>query len=135
MKKIAQFISIISLVFLLACNGYGKKLQYQKTEVYYTDKVEKTDAEKLGDFLVKSEFAGENEKSIQLSKDDKTGNYQFRMVTTKEAAESETYKAIFKIYAKQISDSVFNKQPVDFHICDNTFKTLKVIPFKTDETN
>lgn len=135
MKKIAQLISIISLVFFIACNGYGKKLQYQKTEVYYTDKVQKTDAEKLGDFLVKSEFAGENEKSIQLSKDDQNGNYQFRMVTTKAAAESETYEAIFKIYAKQISDSVFNKHPVDFHICDNTFKTLKVIPFKTDEAN
>ena len=135
MKKTAQIISIISLVFFLACNGFGEKLQYQKTDVYYTDKVEKADAEKLGEFLVKSEFAGENEKSIQLSKDDENGNYQFRMVTTKEAAESEMYETIFKLYAKQISDSVFNKQPVDFHICDNTFKTLKVIPFKADETN
>ncbi len=135
MKKITQIVAVLSFVFFLACNGYGKKLQYQKTEVYYTDKVEKTDAEKLGDFLVKSNFAGENEKSIQLSKNEDSGNYEFRMVTSKEAADSKTYETIFKIYAKQISDSVFNKKPVDFHICDNTFKTLKVIPFKTDETN
>ncbi len=60
----------------------------------------------------------------------KNNHYQFRMVTTKEAAESESNEAIFKIYAKQISDSVFNKKPVDFHICDNTFNTLKEIPFE-----
>ncbi|MFK8061042.1 MAG: hypothetical protein AB8B78_13250 [Polaribacter sp.] len=131
MKFRILYLFILTSFFLQSCtNGYGKKLQYQKTEVYYTDKVEKADAEKLGDFLVKSKFADENEKSIQLSKDEKNGNYQFRMVTTKKAAESDSYKAIFKIYAKQISDSVFNKQPVDFHICDNTFNTLKVISFE-----
>ena len=130
MKNLFKLILGFSLVLFYACSGYGKKLQYQKTEVYYTDKVEKIEAEKLGDFLVRSEFADGNEKSIQLSKDDKTNHYTFRMVTTKEAIESKSYQTIFKLYAKQISDSVFNKHPVDFHICDNTFKTLKVIPFE-----
>ena len=129
MKKTVQIISILSLVLFLACNGYGKKLLYQKTEVYYTEKVEKADAEKLGNFLIKTGFADDNEKSIQLSKNDKNGNYEFRMVTNKEAADSDTYESVFKIFAKQISDSVFNKKPVDFHVCNNTFKTLKIIPF------
>ena len=84
----------------------------------------------MGDFLVSSKFAGENEKSVQLSKNKENNHYQFRMVTTTDAAESETYEAIFKMYAQQLSDSVFNKQPVDFHVCDNTFQTLKVITFK-----
>ena len=70
----------------------------------------------------------------KLAKNEENGNYEFRMVTTKEAAESETYETIFKYYAIQISDSVFNKQPVDFHICDNVFKTLKVIPFENKKT-
>ncbi len=132
MKKISKILLVLTSVLLLACSGYGEKLQYQKTEVYYTDKVEKVDAEKLGDFLVRSEFANGTEKSIQLTKDEKTNNYTFRMVTTKEASESKSYETIFKMYAKQISDSVFNKQPVDFHICDNTFKTLKVISFEKE---
>ena len=135
MKNISKIILSFSLLIFLACSGYGEKLQYKKTEVYYTAKVEKADAEKLGEFLVSSEFAGENEKSIQLTKDEKTNHYIFRMVTTKEASESKTYETIFKIYAKQISDSVFNKQPVDFHICDNTFNTIKVIPFGKNEAN
>lgn len=129
MKKILNLILLILITSFFSCSGYGKKLKYQKTEVYYTNKVEKTDAEKLGDFLVRTKFADENEKSIQLSKNEENGNYQFRMVTTKEAAEDGSYETIFKVYAKQISDSVFNKKPVDFHVCDNTFKTLKVIPF------
>lgn len=125
-------ILLVSSIFI-NCSGYGEKLQYNKTEVYYTNDIEKLEAEKLGDFLVSSGFAGDSEKSVQLAKDDENGNYQFRMVTTKEAAESESYETIFRVFAKQISDSVFQKKPVDFHLCDNTFNTLKVIPF-TNET-
>ena len=130
MKALQHLICLIVFLILSSCSEYGKKLQYDKTEVYYTDLVEKEEAEKLGDFLVSSKFAGENEKSVQLSKNKENNHYQFRMVTTKGAAESETYEAIFKMYAQQLSDSVFNKQPVDFHVCDTTFQTLKVITFK-----
>lgn len=132
--KLLKTIIVITLISLfIACSGYGEKLQYAKTEVYYTNEVNKKDAEKLGEFLVSSGFAGDNEKSVQLAKNKENGNYQFRMVTTKEAAESETYETIFKYYVIQISDSVFNKEPVEFHICDNVFKTLKVIPFEKED--
>lgn len=130
MKKLTFIIVAIFSCLVIACSGYGKKLQYNKTEVYYTGKVDKAEAEKLGEYLVRSGFAGENEKSIQLSKNDENGNYQFRMVTSQEARDNEMYKTIFKLYAQQLSDSVFNEKPVDFHICDNTFTTLKVIPFE-----
>lgn len=129
-SKIFAIVLLFAFVFT-SCDGYGTKLKYQKTEVYYTNKVDKKEVEKLGYFLVSSGFADDNEKSVQLSKNEDSGNYEFRMVTTKEAAESETYVTIFKIFSKQISDSVFNKAPVDFHVCDNTFNTLKVIPFET----
>lgn len=124
------FTLLIGLSFLIGCSGYGKKLDYNGTEVYYTSKVEKADAEKLGDYLVKSKFADGGEKSIQLTKDDEKNIFVFRMVTTKEAAESKMYETVFKLFTKTISDSVFNKQPVDFHVCDNTFNTLKVIAFE-----
>lgn len=134
MRFLKPIILLTLTCFLGACSGYGEKLQYAKTEVYYTDNITKKEAEKLGEFLVSSGFAGDNEKSIQLAKNEENGNYEFRMVTTKEAAESGTYETIFKYYAIQISDSVFNKHPVDFHICDNVFKTLKVIPFENKKT-
>ena len=130
MKNITKyFVLFISLSILIGCSGYGKKLDFNGTEVYYTSKVDKADAEKLGDYLVKSKFADGGEKSIQLTKDDEKDIFVFRMVTTKEAAESKMYETVFKLFTKTISDSVFNKQPVDFHVCDNTFNTLKVIVF------
>nr|WP_298988881.1 hypothetical protein [uncultured Polaribacter sp.] len=130
MRISKKIILICFSLTIVACSGYGKKLEYNKTEVYYTSNVKKSEAEKLGEFLVSSGFAGENEKSVQLSKNEESGNYQFRMVTTEKAANSESYQTIFKMFAKQISDSVFNKKPVDFHVCNNTFETLKVIPFE-----
>ncbi len=134
MKKITKHIVLfISLSILIGCSGYGKKLDYNGTEVYYTSQVEKVDAEKLGDYLVKSKFADGGEKSIQLTKDEKTKAFVFRMVTTKEASASKMYETVFKLFAKTISDSVFNKQPVDFHVCDNTFNTLKIIAFSNDK--
>ena len=129
MRLLQKTLYTVGFLLILGCSEYGAKLQYQKTEIYYTNLIEKEEAEKLGDFLVSSKFAGENEKSVQLSKNEENNHYEFRMVTTKKAAKSETYEAIFKIYAKQLSDSVFNSSPVDFHVCDNTFKTLKIIPF------
>ncbi len=133
MKKHFKTLVFLSLALLfLACSGYGKKLDYKGTEVYYTSKVKKADAEKLGDYLIRSKFADGGKKSIQLTKDEKTNSFVFRMVTTKEASESKMYETVFELFAKTISDSVFNKQPVDFHVCNNTFKTLKVIAFKDD---
>ncbi|MFY0630310.1 MAG: hypothetical protein JXR05_08000 [Flavobacteriaceae bacterium] len=130
MKTKIVAILVLFTIVSTSCNGYGKKLEYQKTEVYYTSKVDKKEAQRLGEFLVRAEFADGKEKSVQLTKDDFNGNYIFRMVTTKEASESKYYETIFKLFSKQISDSVFNKTPVDFHICDNTFNMLKVIPFE-----
>lgn len=134
MKKLKIIFLFCFSILFFSCSDYGKKMQFEKTEVYYTNKVKEADAKKLGNYLVSAGFADDNEKSVQLSKNDENGNYQFRMVTTKEASENETYRTIFKVFAKQISDSVFNKQPVDFHICNTTFKTLKIIPF-SDETS
>ena len=127
--RIAIFL-ILFAVLIISCNSYGTKLEYQKTEVYFTDKVDKKDAEKLGDFLVRSEFADGNEKSVQLTLDETNGNYIFRMVTSKEASEKDYYETVFRNFAKQLSDSVFDQKPVDFHVCDNTFTTIKIISFE-----
>jgi len=123
-------LSLSTIVLVASCSGYGKKLNFSKTEVYYTNGINKLEAQNLGKYLVSSGFADGKDKSVQLSKNNADGNYVFRMVTTKEAVNNKMYETIFKLMAKQISDSVFNGKPVDFHICDNTFKTLKEIKFE-----
>jgi len=130
MKTIKFFTIAILGLILTSCSGYGKKLNFSKTEVYYTNGISKLEAQNLGKYLVSSGFADDKDKSVQLSKNKTDGNYVFRMVTVKEAINNKMYEAIFKLMAKQISDSVFNGKPVDFDICDNTFKTLKKFKFK-----
>ncbi|NVK53220.1 MAG: hypothetical protein HWD85_09815 [Flavobacteriaceae bacterium] len=132
MKSIVKILLFfIFTPIILSCSGYGKKLEFNNTEVYYTKEVFKEEAQKLGKFLVRSEFADGKEKSVQLTKNKETNHYIFRMVTNPEAAKNKAYEILFKAVAIQISDSVFNKAPVDFHVCNNTFKTLKELPFKT----
>ena len=77
-----RLIIVLGMALLYACTSYGEKLEFKKTEVYYTNKVSLKEVQKLGDYLVSSKFADGNRKSIQLTKSD-NGNYVFRMVTTK----------------------------------------------------
>tara|TARA_R110002073_G_scaffold108336_3_gene243382 strand:+ start:56070 stop:56474 length:405 start_codon:yes stop_codon:yes gene_type:complete len=133
MKKQFIYLFILSIT-IVSCNGYGKKLEYDGTEVYYKGSVKKEEAEKLGQFLIRSEFTDGNRKSVQLTKDDELGLYAFRMVTNKKAQEDKSYDVIFKILSMQVSDSILNKSPVDFHVCDNTFETVRIIPFVNKTT-
>ncbi len=130
MKKQLIFF-LITAALIIACSGYGEKLEFDGTEVYYTKGIEKAEATKLGQYLISSKFADGRKKSVQLSKDEKTNRYNFRMVTEEKAAKDSTYNFIFKLMARQISDSVFAGKPVDFHLCDNTFNTLKVLSYDT----
>jgi len=131
MKNIKFLIILLaSTALLIACNGYGKKLTFSKTDVYYTNGVSKLEVQKLGKYLTRSGFADGNAKSVQLSKNKENNHYQFRMVTNEKGLKDSSYNFIFQVMAMQISDSVFNGKPVDFHICDNTFKTVREIKFK-----
>ena len=52
-------IAIAGLV-LSSCTNYGKKLQFKKDELYYTDRTTKEEAEKLGNYLVEQGFFTDN---------------------------------------------------------------------------
>lgn len=115
--------------FLMACSGYGEKLEFQATDVYFKDGIEKAEATKLGEYLISSKFADGRRKSVQLTKNKESDRYNFRMVTTEKAAKDSTYNFIFKLMARNISDSVFNGKPVDFHVCDDGFETIKILSY------
>lgn len=65
MKKQFYTLFLVLTAIVTACNSYGTKLEYSSTEVYYTDLVKKEEAEKLGNFLISSEFADGKKKSLQ----------------------------------------------------------------------
>ena len=126
-KNILNSIFAIAAVLMigLACNQYGTKLEYNGGEVYYTDNVTEADAKKLGEFLVKEGFFDGKPKTVQLEKAGST--YQFRMVVQPEKQNDEATAELMKTFASELSENVFNKAPVEMHICDETLKTVKVV--------
>ena len=133
-KKLLTFalIAFVSIAFI-SCSNYGEKEEFNGTEVYYKGEITKDQATKLGNFLVSSEFADGRKKSVQLVKNEENGNYIFRMVTNEKAQKEKTYEILFKALAMQISDSVFQGKPVDVDVCNDTFESVKYIPFKTSK--
>ncbi|WP_457616356.1 hypothetical protein [Lutibacter sp.] len=124
-------LKLLVLLFFASCtSNYGNKLEYNKTEIYYTDKVTLEEVQKLGDYLIKSEFADGVTRSVQLTKDEQTGSYIFKMATKKSIANNELYIVLAKVIAKQFSDSIFNKTPVDYYFCDQKFNPIRKIPFE-----
>ena len=122
-----RLITIITVLLFISCSNYGDKLSFDGTDVYYKDGITKEQAQKLGEYLKEEEFTDGSEKSVQLIKDETTGNIAFRMVVGEDNEEGND--EIFKMFAKEISKNVFNGKAVDFHICNNSFETIKAFPF------
>ena len=113
------------LIAFVACSGYGEKVVYNATDVYYKDGVTKEQADKLGKYLVLSGIADGNRKSVQLIVDDITKLLTFKMVVDETVLDDPEYDYIFKAFLKELSNEF--DQSVDFHLCDNRLKTLKVL--------
>ena len=127
MKKLLTglfFIIAVIVYFVFSSSSYGEKLEFNGTDVYYTDLVTETDAQKLGDYLIESEFADGSGKSVQLTKRDST--FLFRMVVIDGVTEDSTKDISFKALAMLISLQVFDNAPVELEACSNTFETLRV---------
>ena len=122
MKKLISTLTIVFVV-LTACSNYGEKLEYNGTEVYYKNGVTIEQAEQLTQYLSKQGFTDGNRKSVQLMINEDTGNLTFRMVTSKGAAYNPENDAMFEAFTRNLSEEF--KQPVDFHLCDESFETLR----------
>jgi hypothetical protein len=120
MKKIILVLSAIAL--LVSCANYGEKKVYNGTEVYYKDGVTETQADKLGASLESSGFSDGNLKSVQFLKDGDV--YIFKMVIKEESLNDESLESVFNFFPKEISDMM--GIPIDLHLCDDSFNTLRV---------
>ena len=120
MKKIYLLLSAIAL--LVSCADYGEKKIFNGTEVYYKDGVTEAQSDKLGESLVTSGFADGAGKSVQFLKDG--DHYIFKMVIKEEFLNDKSMQNIFNIFPKELSD--YMDLPVDLHLCDDGFNTLRV---------
>lgn len=130
MKRSSAFVLLSAMLLLVGCSNYGTEKTFNGVQLYYTSDVTEAEANSLGNYLVKAEFANGEAKTVQLAKQGNT--YEFRMVVKKGIEKDEEYAEIFKIFAKDLSDNVFNGSRVDLHACDDNLETLRVYPMASD---
>lgn len=128
MKKIAKclFVLVVLNLTLISCTNYGKEQTYNGVQLFHTTSVSDSEADKLGNYLIQSEFADGEYKTVQLNKTG--GTYEFRMVVKKGVEQDQEYCNIAKAYAAEMSSTIFNGSQVDIHFCDESLNTLRVIP-------
>ena len=121
------FLSFAVLAFVLSSCGdnHGKEKDFKGVQLFYTEAVTEAEADALGDYLIESEFADGEEKTVQLNKTGKT--YEFRMVIKKGVEKDPEYINLAKTYAAELSANVFNGKPVEIHLCDEALKTIQVV--------
>ena len=124
--RVALFTSII----LSSCTNNGKEKEFNGVQLFYTSSITESEANSLGNYLVKSEFADGEQKTVQLNKSGNT--YEFRMVVKTGIEQDQEYCDLGKLMAAEISSEVFNGKQVDTHFCDENLKTLKVLPMTSN---
>jgi hypothetical protein len=125
MKRINLLMSFLVVMVITSCSNYGTKLEFNGGELYYTKNVNKEDAEKLGKYLVKSEFFNGRPKTVQLNILNDT--FQFRMVVKEGNEKDQATIDLMKVFAGDISRDVFNGKIVELHMCDKYLKTIKIV--------
>jgi hypothetical protein len=126
--KRATTLTIISFLFLctmLGCNSFGKRLEFNKGELYYTSAVTEDEAKNLGNYLVKIGYFADKQVTVQLDKSGDT--YQVKFVIQEGGEKNEEAIASFKLIVNLISKEVFNGAKVEVHLCNDKLKTIKVV--------
>lgn len=128
MKKYYPLIFVAAIfVSIVSCTSqYGKKVKINDTlEVYVKgDNVHDTDVQKLGNYFADLWKDSQNEKSLQLSKDDSA--YIVKLVVDEEKLNSDsTLIAGFTAIQFLLEYQVFNGQKVKFMVTDDHLKTIR----------
>jgi hypothetical protein len=134
MKPILHFLSILTLIVVLCagCSNYGDSVKKEHIEVYYKKGITKDMAQRTVDFLYSldttyNDNSNQVKKSIQVLK--KSDTIIFRMVIPMERVASLNNDN-FYVLANLLSDSVYNKAPVNIDLTDSLFNSLRVLNYK-----
>jgi hypothetical protein len=117
-------VCLLLILGLAACSEYGRRLEFNNGELFYSHAVRYNEAHLAGQLLMKNNMYFDGRpKSVQLDKKD--GRYIFRVVEPEQPYITQPYENL----AFLLNRNVFHA-PVDVEICDNRFKPVRKIPFK-----
>ena len=116
---------IILWAAIYTANIPDNSIVFQDDELYYTERIEKINAEKLGKLLENNGLFVKDDVSVNVGID-KDGNiYIFSLLVKDAAVEDSNLITTLKELSYKISKEVFNNQKVQVNLCDNNFKVLK----------
>lgn len=104
---------------------HGTMIARNGGELFYTSRVQKAEAERLSDYLVKCGFFNGDRKSVQIDREGRW--YRFRMIVKKGIETDPQNIAVMKAFITDLSRDVFGGLPVEIHLCDDHFNTLKTV--------
>ena len=117
-------IYLLIILCLASCSEYGRRLEFNNGEVFYSERVRYNEAHQAGRLLMKNDMYFDGKpKSVQLDK--KQGRYIFRVIEPEKPQVTQPYENL----AYLLSRNVFHA-PVDVEICDNRFNPIRKIPYK-----
>ncbi len=137
-KRIMPAMLILLMVVFLGagCSSkppaqWGKVLKYGNGgSLFYTSDVTEEDARRLRDYFLKIKTFQDKTPIAQLAR--KGDVYQVRMVAEKGVIEQEQDPKLMGPVeaagqlAEDISEEVFNGAKVEWHLCDDKLKTLRI---------
>jgi hypothetical protein len=106
-------------------SGLGTRLDLNGSDLYYTASVTAAEAKRLQQYLLDEHVFDGAVGSFQLNK--AGSEYQFRIVVQKGAEDDQEFVFGNHAMAMRLSGAVFGGRPVVIHLCDENFKTLRVI--------
>ena len=137
-EKIAAAVLILLAVILsgMGCSSkppaqWGKVLKYGNGgSLFYTSDVTEEEASRLRDYFLKIKTFQDEPPIVQLAK--KGDVYQVRVVVDKGVIEKELPPEVMGtveaagLLAEEVSKEVFNGAKVEWHLCDDKLKTLRI---------
>lgn len=115
-------------LLLVLCSGcsknHGTELKFKQGQLFYTSAVTREEADRLGNYLVKTGYFGDRPVTVQLNKVKST--YEFRFLSEPGVAEDPRVLQKLRGMARTLSRDVFDDQRVVVHLCDKNLVTLTV---------
>lgn len=101
-------------------------LEFNRGELYYfAASMSRDDAEFMGQYLLRDGFFAGQPVNVQLRKEGET--LQFRLPVRQGREKDESYRTTCRKFAKELSKAVLHGGPVEVHLCDTNFRTLRVV--------
>ncbi|KXK55930.1 MAG: hypothetical protein IPM61_12070 [Chlorobi bacterium] len=109
---------------------YGRRVGFGPSDLYIGNNITPQEAKTIGSHLVKIGYFGKSPETAQLQKGS-DGRYAFRIMVKSGTENNPEFLQRTQKFAQELT-SVMGNKPVEVHLCNLLFKTIRVV--KADST-